>query len=156
MPALPLIYDLPYLNEAFMLASGICLATGWYFIRRRRIEVHRALMLSASWLGGAFFVSYVLRTFLIGDTTFGGPAALKLPYLIFLQIHATLATVAGVLGIITLRRALRGQFARHRRIAPWTATLWLVAVVSGFIVFLMLYVVFPPGPTTNLFRAIGA
>ena len=145
---------LAYLNEAFMISSALCLAFGWRAIRRREVRRHRRLMIWASWLGAMFFVTYVVKTLLVGDTTFGGPAAWSAPYQVFLQTHATLATVAGVLGVITLRLGLMARFPRHRRVAPWTATLWLVAAGSGLMVFLLLYVIFPPGVTTNVLRAI--
>ena len=143
------------LSEAFMLASAVAVVAGWRAIRRQRVQTHRAWMLSAAALGGAFFVSYALRSLLIGDTAFGGPHRWLTPYLTFLQVHVGLATLAGVLGVITLRRALRARFAQHKRIAPWTAVLWLIAAGSGLVVFLLLYVVFQPGATVNVLRAIG-
>jgi putative membrane protein len=145
---------LAYLNEAFMILSALCVALGWYHIRRGRRAVHRRFMLAGSYLAAAFFISYVLHTLLVGDTSFGGPAAWRIPYLTFLQIHTILATVAAVLGIITLTYALRSNFSKHRRVAPWTAVSWFIAATMGLGVFLMLYIVFPSGPTTNLFRAI--
>lgn len=151
---MPLASALAALSEVFMITSALLIACGWYFIRRKRVATHRALMLIGSAFGAAFFISYALRSLLIGDTTFGGPKSLNLPYTIFLQTHATLATVAGVLGVITLRYAFRRRFDSHRRVAPWTATLWLIAAGSGLVVYLLLYVVFAPGPTTNMLRAV--
>ncbi len=145
---------LAYLNEAFMLLSALSVALGWRAIRQGRRDVHRRYMLTGSTLAVLFFVSYVLKSFLVGDTNFGGPQSWAVPYLVFLQIHTVLATVAAVLGIVTLRLALLGRFGRHRRIAPWTATSWFVAAAMGLGVFLMLYIVFPPGATTNMLRAI--
>ena len=145
---------LAYLNEAFMLLSALSVALGWRAIRQGRRDVHRRYMLTASTLAVAFFLSYVLKSFWIGDTNFGGPKAWTLPYLVFLQINTILATLADVLGIVTLRYALRARFGQHRRIAPWTATSWFVAAGMGLAVFLMLYIVFPPGATTNMVRAI--
>lgn len=145
----------PAINEAFMIISALLIATGWVYIRRGRKETHKRLMLTGAAFATAFFISYVLRTLVVGDTTFSGPAHLKGPYQVFLQSHATLATVAAVFGIITIRRALLGRFQLHRRIAPWTATIWLVAAASGLVVFLLLYVIYAPGPTTNLFRAVS-
>ncbi|MHB1980883.1 MAG: DUF420 domain-containing protein [Sulfobacillus sp.] len=145
---------LAYLNEAFMISSALCLAFGWRAIRSHQIAVHRRLMIWASWLGGLFFVTYVVKTLLVGDTSFGGPLTWSTFYQVFLQTHATLATVAGVLGIITLRLALTARFGRHRRVAPWTATLWLIAAGSGLMVFLLLYIVFPAGATTNVLQAL--
>lgn len=149
-----LVRILPQINEAFMLASAGCVALGWRAIRTRRIHRHRRLMLTGSVLGALFFVSYVVKTLLVGDTEYGGPVGLKLPYMAFLQVHVTLATVAAVLGVLTLRWALRRRFNRHRRVAPWTAVLWFVAAGSGLVVYLLLYVVFPPGPTTNVLKAV--
>ena len=142
------------LNEAFMISSALALGAGWWAIRHRRVRLHRALMLTASSLGAAFFLSYVVKTFVVGDTTFGGPRHLLGAYQAFLQTHVTLATLAGAMGIVTLRLALRRRFRWHRRVAPWTAAGWLVAAASGLAVYLLLYVIFPPGPTTNILKAI--
>jgi putative membrane protein len=143
------------LNEAFMIVSAVAVATGWYWIRRRQVARHRRWMLTGAACAVAFFLTYVGKTLFVGDTAFGGPARLAGVYQAFLQTHTILATVAAVLGIVTLRRAFRREFRRHRRIAPWTATTWLVTAATGLGVFLLLYVVFPPGPTsTNLLKVL--
>ena len=41
--------------------------------------------------------------------------------------------------IVTLSRALRDRFDRHRAIARWTYPLWLYVSVTGVIVYFMLY-----------------
>lgn len=145
---------LAYFSEACMVASAICLIVGWLHIRAHRVHSHRRWMLATTYLAGTFFVTYVLHSLLIGDTSFGGPSRIAPFYQVFLQTHATLATVAGILGVITLRRALRRRFTAHRRIAPWTAVLWLIAAGSGLVVFLLLYVVFHPGTPVNMLRAV--
>lgn len=142
-------YGLPAMSEAFMLGSATAVAFGWYWIRRGRVERHRRLMLLGSGLGAAFLITYLLKSFVVGDTTFGGPGHLRGPYLIFLAFHILVATVAGIMGVIALRRALNGRLEAHRRIAPATATLWFLAAGTGLVVFLMLYVVYPPGPTVR-------
>lgn len=145
----------PFINELFMIISALLIATGWFYIRRGNRDTHKKLMLTGAGFATAFFISYVLRTLFVGDTTFSGPHGLKGPYTVFLQSHATLATVAAILGIITIRRALLGRFELHRKIGPWTASIWLIAAASGLVVFLLLYVIYAPGPTTNLFRAVA-
>ncbi len=145
-----------YLNEGFMLSSGIAVATGWVLIRRRRVQAHRVVMLTAAALVVGFFLSYVSKTLFYGDTAFGGPARLTVAYQVFLQTQTLFATGAAIMGIITLRRALARHFRAHRLIAPWTAAAWFVTVVSGLGVFSLLYLVFPPGPTTiNLLKVFG-
>lgn len=143
-------------SEACMVTSGISVALGWYYIRSKRVHQHRRAMLVGAWTGGSFLTLYVLHTLIFGDTQFGGPPSWNIPYLTFLQIHSILATVAGILGIIALRWALRRRFGRHRRVAPWAATLWLIAAGSGLAVFLLLYVIFPPGPTASVWHIMLA
>lgn len=145
---------LGYLNEAFMLSSAACLLVGWYRIRHRQVDRHRRAMLTTAALAVGFFLTYAVKSVVYGDTTFGGPARFATAYQIFLQVHVTLATLAAVLGIVTLRYALRSRFGSHRRVAPWTASMWLVAAGTGLAVFLLLYVVFPPGADQNVVRTI--
>jgi len=45
--------------------------------------------------------------------------------------------------IITTRRALRGDFARHKAIARWTLPMWLYVSITGVVVYLMLYHLYP-------------
>ncbi|MBX5437505.1 MAG: DUF420 domain-containing protein [Alicyclobacillaceae bacterium] len=144
---------LAYLNVACMFFSGLAVAAGWIAIRRGKRTTHRWLMITAAYVAAGFFLSYILKSLWIGDTTFGGPARWRPWYQGFLQVHSALATVGAILGIIALYYGLKGRFARHRKVGPWTAGVWLVTAATGITVFLLLYVVFPPGPTTNMFRA---
>jgi uncharacterized membrane protein YozB (DUF420 family) len=47
--------------------------------------------------------------------------------------------------LITLYRAARKDFSRHRRIARWTLPIWLYVSVTGVLVYFVLYVIFPGG-----------
>ena len=71
-----------------------------------------------------------------------------------------LAVVIVPLALITLGRALRGRFARHRRIARWTWPIWMYVSVTGVVVYLMVYRIYPhlpPGDATAAApRARGA
>ncbi|QSO46835.1 DUF420 domain-containing protein [Alicyclobacillus mengziensis] len=144
---------LSYFNEACIISSAIVFAFGWMHIRKKRVETHRRFMITGSILASLFFITYVLKTFLIGDTAFGGPKHVASFYYAFLQSHSILATVAAILGIITLTWAFKARFERHRRIGPWTVTIWFITAATGLTVFILLYIAFPPGPTTNLWRA---
>ena len=134
-------------NELFMIASATLAVIGWYFIRKGKVGIHRRIMLTSSLLGAAFFVSYALATLLVGDSTFGGPQRYRTAYQIFLQVHVVLASVAAVFGVVTLAFAFRQSFRRHRKVAPWTVTMWLISAATGLVVYLLLFVIFPPGPT---------
>jgi hypothetical protein len=56
-----------------------------------------------------------------------------------------LAAAIVPLVLVTLWRALSGNFSRHRRIARWTWPIWMYVSVTGVIVYLMCYRMYPPG-----------
>ncbi|MBO8162676.1 MAG: DUF420 domain-containing protein [Brevibacillus sp.] len=139
-----------FLLTSFIVISAILTAIGWYQIRRRKMEQHQKLMVAASVFATVFFVLYVAKTFLIGSTQFGGPDDVKLAYLIFLFFHVVLATVAGAMGIITLVYAYKKQFQKHKRIGPWASAIWFCSAVTGVMVYLLLYVIYPSGETKSV------
>jgi putative membrane protein len=142
-----------YFNEACILISAICFAIGWGQIRKKRVRIHRRWMLTGVVFAALFFISYALKTFLIGDTKFGGPKSVSPYYYVFLQAHSILATVAAILGVITLIFAARSAFGKHRRIGPWTVVIWFVTAATGLAVFFLLFIIYPPGATANLWQS---
>ena len=74
-----------------------------------------------------------------GIVYFHGTGWMRTLYFTILISHTILAIVIVPMVLITLTRALRGQFDRHRAIARWTFPLWLYVSVTGVIVYLMLF-----------------
>lgn len=130
---------LPLLNTTLIVISGIALLFGYIFIRRKNIEYHRRAMLTATVFAGLFLVVYVTRFFVLDTKLFTGEGWAKAVYYVILFSHMVLATVIAPLVLLTIYRALRGQYRRHRRIARVTLPMWLYVVVTGWLVYLMLY-----------------
>jgi uncharacterized membrane protein YozB (DUF420 family) len=137
---------LPTLNAMLNATSGILLTIGYIFIRRRNIQAHRACMIAALTSSSLFLISYLYYHYHAGATRFAGTGAARLIYFTILITHTILAVVIVPFVIVTVTRALRGQFDRHRRIARWTLPMWLYVSVTGVIVYLMLYHWFPSRP----------
>jgi len=135
---------LPHLNAALNGASFLLLVAAFYQIRRGNVRAHRRLMLSALAVSGLFLVSYVTYHAQYGSVKFQGRGIIRPVYFFILITHVLLAAGIVPLVIITLRRALAGDFARHRRIARWTYPLWLYVSVTGVVVYLMLYHLYRP------------
>jgi uncharacterized membrane protein YozB (DUF420 family) len=135
---------LPHLNAALNASSTLLLLAGFYFISRRNVPAHRACMLAALTVSGLFLVSYVVYHAQYGSVKFAGQGAARPVYFFILITHVVLAVVIVPLVIVTARRALRGDFARHRKIARWTYPLWLYVSVTGVVVYLMLYHLYAP------------
>jgi putative membrane protein len=143
------IFTLPHLNALLNTTSGLFLIAGYIFIRRRQIRAHRASMIAAFVASSVFLVSYVLYHSLLayylgqGPTKFRGEGFIRPVYFVILITHTILAIAIVPFIIVTLRRGLKRQDARHKRIARWTLPLWLYVSVTGVVVYLLLYQIYP-------------
>ncbi|HEV2122074.1 MAG TPA: DUF420 domain-containing protein [Chloroflexota bacterium] len=127
------------LNTSLIVVSGVFLLLGYVFIRRRQIALHRAAMVAATIFAGLFLVVYVTRYFLFSPKIFAGEGTVRLLYLAILGSHSVLAIAVGPMVLVTLRRALRGEWSLHRRLARITLPVWLYVVVTGWTVYYMLH-----------------
>jgi uncharacterized membrane protein YozB (DUF420 family) len=130
---------LPALNASLNATAGVFLVAGFFFIKARRIEAHRRCMIAACSFSALFLVSYVVYHAQTGSRPFPGTGLARTVYFSILIPHVILAATVLPLAVITLRRGLRRDDARHRRIARWTFPIWLFVSVSGVVVYLMLY-----------------
>jgi putative membrane protein len=143
------IYDLPAVNASLNGLSAIFLTAGFIFIRQKKIIAHRNCMISAFCTSVIFLICYVIyhsyRYFVlhIGPTKFVNPEWFRPIYLTILISHTILAITIVPLILITLSRALRERFDKHKKIARWTWPLWMYVSVTGVIVYLLLYQIFP-------------
>ena len=105
----------------------------------------KALMLSAAAVSLAFLVSYSLYHYEVGDVRFQGYGWVRPAYFTILITHITLAVAIVPLATITLWGALHGNFRKHRRIARWTWPIWIYVSITGVVVYVMCYRLYPPG-----------
>ncbi len=143
------IYDLPAVNASLNGLSAILLTVGRIFIYKRRVIAHRNCMISAFCVSIVFLCCYLTyHTYLAvvlhrGPTRFLDPLWFRPIYLAILLTHTILAMVIVPLILITLSRALRERFDKHKQIARWTWPLWMYVSITGVIVYLLLYQIFP-------------
>jgi protein SCO1/2/putative membrane protein len=74
---------------------------------------------------------------------FKNPAWFRPVYLTILLTHTALAVVIVPLVLVTLNRAVKQRFELHRKIARWTWPLWMYVSVTGVVIYLLLYKIFP-------------
>ena len=132
----------PKINATLNACSAILLVTGHRLILRRKMAQHRAVMLTALTTSTFFLISYLYYHAHVGSVHFRGTGWSRPLYFTILTSHTILAAAIVPMVIITLSRALRQRFDRHRAIARWTYPLWLYVSVTGVIVYLMLYRIF--------------
>jgi putative membrane protein len=131
---------LPALNAALIVISGICLVIGYVCIRSRKIEWHRRSMITASVFAALFLIVYVTRYLVLGSKIYPGDGVSRTVYFVILISHTIIAIAVAPLAFVTLRRALRGRYALHRKIARITLPLWVYTAITGWVVYMMLYV----------------
>lgn len=134
---------LPSVDASLNAASAILLTLGYFFIRQRNIRAHKACMLSAFATSSIFLVCYLTYHYFHRTTHFLGQGAVRGFYFVLLGSHTVLAALIVPLVLTTLYRAWRKRFAQHKRIARWTLPLWLYVSVTGVLVYVMLYHLFP-------------
>jgi len=134
------------LNADLNATSAILLSTGYIMIRRGRILAHKFCMGLAFASSTVFLVSYVLYHAKVGSVPFRGQGWIRPVYFTLLASHTVLAAAIVPLAVITLSRALREQFDRHKRIARWTLPLWLYVSVTGVVVYFLLYHLYAAPP----------
>jgi uncharacterized membrane protein YozB (DUF420 family) len=129
----------PALNAALNGASAVLLLSGRWFIVHGRMAIHRAFMIAALVTSSVFLGCYLYYHYHVGSVRFQGTGWSRPVYFTILISHTILAAVIVPMIIITLARALRERFDRHRVIARWTFPLWLYVSITGVVIYLMLY-----------------
>jgi uncharacterized membrane protein YozB (DUF420 family) len=133
------VHDLPSVNAFLNALSALLLIWGYTFIRRRLVDQHRRVMLTAFAVSCLFLVCYLIYHFQVGSVHYPHTGILRPIYFTILITHTLLAAAVPVLAIITLNRGLKARYTAHRAIARWTLPIWLYVNVTGVIVYLMLY-----------------
>jgi uncharacterized membrane protein YozB (DUF420 family) len=137
----------PSLNAGL---NGVCLVlllAGYAAIRGRWKNLHAACMLTALGVSALFLASYLYYHIVIKEgraTRFedqapSAPDWVRYSYYAILGSHTLLAAAAAPLALFTAYQGLRGQLARHVRLARWTLPIWLYVSLTGVIVYWMLY-----------------
>lgn len=137
------IHDLPAVNATLNAVAATLLVVGYRYIRRGKVAHHRACMISAFLVSVVFLVSYVVYHAESGSVRFTETGWPRVVYFAILVTHIPLAALIVPLALLTMWRALRGQFDRHVRIARWTLPLWLYVSITGVMIYLMLYRLWP-------------
>jgi uncharacterized membrane protein YozB (DUF420 family) len=142
---------LPHVNALLNSLSAAFLIIGFVFIRKREIRSHRKCMLTAFLCSVVFLSSYLLYHslrayyFHIGPTKFLGQGIIRPVYFTILTTHTFLAVLVVPFILVAVWRALHSEFEKHRKIAVWTFPIWLYVSVTGVVVYVMLYHLYPAG-----------
>jgi putative membrane protein len=156
-------HPIVHVNAALNATATVLLVIGLVMIKRRCVTAHKRVMLSAFAVSIAFLACYLWYHFHVGHVEFTHPGVVRYVYLSILASHVLLAITVPFfasrqiyLGYRALgccdsgedevpREATMADYAaRHRRLARWTYPIWLYVSVTGVVVYVMLYHLWPP------------
>ena len=142
MPTGPVFF--PALNAFLNGTSAVLIGAVFYCIKSGRREAHKRFMLTAFVTSTLFLISYLYYHLVLraGVTHFEGEGVWRPIYFAILLSHTFLAVIVVPFILVTLYRALAGNFARHKAIARYTFPIWLYVSVTGVVIFVMLYKIF--------------
>ena len=146
------LQDLPLINAILNSCSALLLLAGYVAIKRDQKERHKRCMVSALITSTLFLTCYVIyhvgmrRVYGSAHTRFVDPAWFRPWYLALLASHLLLAIAIVPMVLMTVYHAIRGNFEKHRKIARWTWPCWMYVSVTGVVIYLLLYRIFPQTP----------
>ncbi|KGE19546.1 DUF420 domain-containing protein [Paenibacillus wynnii] len=144
----------PTISTAFIVISAVLVAIGWRLIIKGKREAHKKAMIAAAVAALLFFIVYTSRTLFVGNTSWGGPEELTTIYHVFLIFHIVLATVAAVFGLTTLTLGFKAKYAKHRKWGRITSMIWFATAITGVMVYVLLYLLYPGGHTKPVWEVI--
>ena len=125
------------------------LVVGLLLIKRRQEVAHKRVMLTAFATSILFLGCYLVYHWQLRVHTgasgvpFSGPASLRYVYYAMLISHVLLAATVPFLALATIYLGVRDRRSSHRRLAHWTFPIWLYVSVTGVIIYLVLYHLYP-------------
>ena len=139
-------------NAVINSVVAVLLVAGLISAKRRRLTLHRNIMLTAMVLSVIFLVSYILHHLFAGSTLYGDldrngivsevekaqAGALRYVYFFLLGTHILLAGVSLPYILFTAYRALISENAQHRKIAKITWPMWFYVALTGPLVYYMI------------------
>lgn len=156
-------HPIVHVNASLNTIATLLLLFGLYLIKNGRVEAHKRTMLSAFAVSAAFLACYIWYHLRVKHVEFTHSGAVRYVYYTILASHVVLAITVPFLAIRQIylgfralgccspadgesaQRAVAAEYRKkHIRLARWTFPIWLYVSVTGVIVYVMLYHLWPP------------
>jgi len=147
--ATPGVHPLATANAVLNSLATVLLVAGWVFIARGQVKAHRAAMVAAFLTSAVFLACYLTYHYAVGHVPFQGQGAVRPVYFAILISHVLLAVFVPVLAVRMFYLARRRRFDAHRRLGRVALPIWLYVSVTGVVIYVMLYHLYP-GPGAGL------
>jgi putative membrane protein len=145
LPAL--IETLPHVNATLNALATVLLVAGYLLIKARQEVAHKWTMLACFGVSVLFLACYLTYHLNLegGSRRFPSypPLAVRYAYYGILLSHIVLAATVPFLAVATIWLGLANRRRAHVKVAWWTFPIWLYVSVTGVVVYLLLYQLYP-------------
>lgn len=146
------IYKLPLLNAFLNGSCSVLLIASLWAIKKRNIELHKKINLTAFLLSSLFLISYVTAHYFIPDTKFGdvdhngileefelaAVSGIRPIYLVILLSHIFLAVIVLPMILLSFYYALKDDRVKHKKITRFSYPIWLYVTLTGVVVYALI------------------
>lgn len=143
-----MIQWLPHINVTLNAIASVLLVIGLVLIKQRRERAHRNVMIATFVVSTIFLVCYLTYHFQVPSKKFPvdpeiAPAAARYFYYALLASHVVLAVTVPFLAVAAMIQGLKDNRLSHRRIVRFAWPIWFYVSITGVMVYLMLYQIYP-------------
>ena len=130
---------LPHINALLNSITTVLLIYAFILIKRKNIDAHKKVMLTAFATSSLFLVTYVVyHWFKAGPKLYDGQWITF--YYIILLTHIVLAVLVLPLALVSLYRGWNNQVSKHKKIVKFSYPVWIYVSITGVIIYFMLYI----------------
>ena len=156
-------HPIVHVNASLNALATVLLVVGLVLIKSGRVDAHKNTMIAAFGVSAVFLACYLWYHFQVGSVRFTHPGVVKYIYLAILASHVLLAVTVPFLAIRQMYLGFRavgccdGKLPqpeklaamdlyrqKHVRLAKWVFPIWLYVSITGVVVYVMLYHLWPP------------
>lgn len=138
------VHPLATADAVLNATACLLLVLGLVEIKRGHEAIHKRLMLAAFSVSIVFLGCYLAYHITNPPALFHGKGWIRPIYFAILISHVLLAATVPFLAAATIYFGLKDRRATHRKLAKLTWPIWFYVSVTGVVVYLMLYIVYPP------------
>jgi putative membrane protein len=136
--------NLPHAIGFINTLTTLALISGFVFIKKKKIELHRKAMTLSFVLGSLFLIFYIAYHLTNPANKFAGEGiSIRYFYFFILVTHILLSLIVLPLVLRGMYYAVTKQFELHRRLVKYAYPIWLYVSATGVIVYLLVYQLFP-------------
>lgn len=139
----PQAKKLPAFHAILNGTTAVLLILGGLFISKKKIQLHRAVMVGAFGLSAIFLVSYVISKISNPPVPFGGEGLIRTVYFFILVSHIVLSVPVLPLAMLSIYRGSTMEISKHKALVKYTYPIWLYVAITGVLVYVLMTPYYP-------------